>query len=43
MNNISLSFICVFFCSKSKWYLSKEDFPSDKFPPYCSGSGTIKK
>ena len=25
--------------SKSKWYLSKEDFPLDKFPPYCSGSG----
>jgi beta-1,3-galactosyltransferase 1 len=30
-----------FFCSKSKWYLSKEDFPLDKFPPYCSGSGKI--
>jgi hypothetical protein len=29
--------------SKSKWYLSKEEFPFDKFPPYCSGSGTIKK
>ena len=27
------------FSSKSKWYLSKEDFPLDKFPPYCSGSG----
>lgn len=25
--------------SKSKWYLSREDFPLDKFPPYCSGSG----
>ncbi|CAF5196564.1 unnamed protein product, partial [Rotaria magnacalcarata] len=24
--------------SKSKWYLSKEDFPLEKFPPYCSGS-----
>ena len=29
--------------SKSKWYLSKEEFPFDKFPPYCSGSGIIKK
>ncbi|UJR22761.1 hypothetical protein I4U23_025793 [Adineta vaga] len=27
--------------SKSKWYLSKEDFPFDKFPPYCSGSAFI--
>ncbi|CAF2715251.1 unnamed protein product [Rotaria sp. Silwood2] len=27
--------------SKSKWYLSKEDFPLDKFPPYCSGSAFI--
>ncbi|CAF0833343.1 unnamed protein product [Adineta ricciae] len=27
--------------SKSKWYLSKEDFPFDKFPPYCSGSAYI--
>jgi len=27
--------------SKSKWYLSREDFPLDKFPPYCSGSAFI--
>ncbi|CAF1220814.1 unnamed protein product [Rotaria sp. Silwood1] len=27
--------------SKSKWYLSKEDFPLDLFPPYCSGSAYI--
>ncbi|CAF1280249.1 unnamed protein product [Rotaria sordida] len=26
---------------KSKWYISKEDFPLDKFPPYCSGSAFI--
>lgn len=36
---ISLSY----FSSKSKWYLSKDDFPMDKFPPYCSGSGKINK
>jgi len=23
--------------------LSKEDFPLDRFPPYCSGSGKIQK
>lgn len=23
---------------KSKWYISKEEFPDDYFPPYCSGS-----
>lgn len=23
---------------KSKWYISKEEFPDDFFPPYCSGS-----
>ncbi|CAF1228158.1 unnamed protein product [Rotaria sordida] len=27
--------------SKSKWYLSKEDFPFERFPPYCSGSAYI--
>ncbi|CAF3103838.1 unnamed protein product [Rotaria socialis] len=27
--------------SKSKWYLSKEEFPLEKFPPYCSGSAYI--
>ncbi|CAF0917999.1 unnamed protein product [Didymodactylos carnosus] len=27
--------------SKSKWYLSKDDFPMDKFPPYCSGSAFV--
>ncbi|CAF1246867.1 unnamed protein product [Adineta steineri] len=27
--------------SKSKWYLSKSDFPFDTFPPYCSGSAFI--
>jgi len=25
--------------SKSKWHLSREEFPLEKFPPYCSGSG----
>ncbi len=30
-----------FLPSKSKWYLSKEEFPLDKFPTYCSGSGKI--
>ncbi|CAF4380402.1 unnamed protein product, partial [Rotaria sordida] len=27
---------------KSKWYISKEDFPLDKFPPYCSGSDNFQ-
>lgn len=27
--------------SDSKWYVSKDEFPMDEFPPYCSGSGEI--
>lgn len=26
---------------KSKWYVSKSDFPDDFFPPYCSGSAFV--
>ncbi|XP_046544859.1 beta-1,3-galactosyltransferase 5-like [Haliotis rubra] len=26
---------------RSKWYIPKEDFPEDYFPPYCSGSAYL--
>ncbi|NXE80050.1 B3GT2 galactosyltransferase, partial [Cochlearius cochlearius] len=26
---------------KNKWYISEEEYPGDKFPPFCSGTGYI--
>ncbi|NXV51327.1 B3GT2 galactosyltransferase, partial [Uria aalge] len=26
---------------KSKWYISKEEYPGDSYPPFCSGTGYI--
>ncbi|NWU58739.1 B3GT2 galactosyltransferase, partial [Dromas ardeola] len=26
---------------KSKWYISEEEYPSDNYPPFCSGTGYI--
>ncbi|KFV39879.1 Beta-1,3-galactosyltransferase 2, partial [Gavia stellata] len=26
---------------KSKWYISEEEYPGDKYPPFCSGTGYI--
>ncbi|XP_009638600.1 beta-1,3-galactosyltransferase 2-like [Egretta garzetta] len=25
----------------NKWYISKEEYPGDRFPPFCSGTGYI--
>ncbi|XP_051865191.1 beta-1,3-galactosyltransferase 5-like [Pristis pectinata] len=25
----------------SKWYVSKDDYPRDRYPPYCSGTGYV--
>ncbi|XP_051865399.1 LOW QUALITY PROTEIN: beta-1,3-galactosyltransferase 5-like [Pristis pectinata] len=25
----------------SKWYVSKDEYPRDKYPPYCSGTGYV--
>ncbi|XP_054689701.1 beta-1,3-galactosyltransferase 2-like, partial [Grus americana] len=26
---------------KSKWYISEEEYPGDKYPPFCSGTGYV--
>ncbi|XP_051865397.1 beta-1,3-galactosyltransferase 5-like [Pristis pectinata] len=27
--------------NSSKWYISKDEYPRDKYPPYCSGTGFV--